>query len=157
MSQQHQKWIQIVKDKLNSEGMTQTHLARACGVKKPTISELLKYGKGSDRLKNRVCDVLGIDESWVDLGEQEMNNTAQKVTRIDKTDLGFEHWVDVTYQVPILENKYTVKLLLLMECKVEDQEVIDYLVSTWKYRDLVLHSVRMYEMERDEGQKRGKR
>lgn len=71
MSQKHQKWIQIVKDKLNSEGMTQTHLARACGVKKPTISELLKYGKGSDRLKNRVCDVLGIDESWVDLGEQE--------------------------------------------------------------------------------------
>ena len=51
MSQQHQKWIQLVKDKLNSEGMTQTHLARACGVKKPTISELLKYGKGSDKLK----------------------------------------------------------------------------------------------------------
>lgn len=51
MSQQHQKWIQLVKDKLNSEGMTQTHLAHACGVKKPTISELLKYGKGSDRLK----------------------------------------------------------------------------------------------------------
>lgn len=71
MSQQHKKWIQLVKDKLNSEGMTQTHLARACGVKKPTISELLKYGKGSDRLKNRVCDVLDIDESWVDLGEQE--------------------------------------------------------------------------------------
>ena len=69
MSQQHQKWIQIVKVKLNSEVMTQTHFARACGVKKPTISELLKYGKGSDRLKNRVCDVLGIDESWVDLGE----------------------------------------------------------------------------------------
>lgn len=73
MSQQHQKWIQLVKEKLDSEGMTQTHLARACGVKKPTISELLKYGKGSDRLKNRVCDVLGIDETWVDLGEQEMN------------------------------------------------------------------------------------
>jgi len=30
---------------------------------------LLKYGKGSDKLKNRVCDVLGIDETWVDLGE----------------------------------------------------------------------------------------
>jgi gp8 len=69
MTQQHQKWTQLVKDKLNSEGMTQTHLARACGVKKPTISELLKYGKGSNRLKNRVCDVLGIDETWVDLGE----------------------------------------------------------------------------------------
>ena len=80
-----------------------------------------------------------------------------ELTSIDKTDLGFEHWVDVTYQVPILKNEYTVKLLLLMECKIEDQEVIEYLVSTWKYRDLVLHSVRMYEMERGEGQKRGKR
>ena len=69
-------------------------------------------------------------------------------TRIEETDLGFEHWVDVTYQVPILENKYTVKLLLLMECKIEDQEVIEYLVSTWKYRDLVLHSLQMYEMEK---------
>lgn len=69
MSQQHQKWIQLVKDKLISEGLTQTHLARACGVKKPTISELLKYGKGSNKLKNRVCDVLGIDETWVDSEE----------------------------------------------------------------------------------------
>lgn len=78
MTQQHQKWIQLVKDKLNSEGMTQTHLARACGVKKPTISELLKYGKGSNRLKNRVCDVLGIDETWVDLGEQKGANMKPK-------------------------------------------------------------------------------
>nr|DAR76942.1 MAG TPA: hypothetical protein [Caudoviricetes sp.] len=70
-----------------------------------------------------------------------------ELTSIDKTDLGFEHWVDVTYQVPILKNKYTVKLLLLMECKIEDQEVIEYLVSTWKYRDLVLHSLQMYEVE----------
>lgn len=73
-----------------------------------------------------------------------------ELTSIDKTDLGFEHWVDVTYQVPILENEYTVKLLLLMECKIEDQEVIEYLVSTWKYRDLVLHSVQMYEMEKNQ-------
>ena len=71
-----------------------------------------------------------------------------ELTSIDKTDLGFEHWVDVTYQVPILKNEYTVKLLLLMECKIEDQETIEYLVSTWKYRDLVLHSLQMYEMEK---------
>lgn len=70
-----------------------------------------------------------------------------ELTSIDKTDLGFEHWVAVTYQVPILKNEYTVKLLLLMECKIEDQEVIEYLVSTWKYRDLVLHSLQMYEVE----------
>lgn len=69
-------------------------------------------------------------------------------TRIEKTDLGFEHWVSVTYSLPILKNEYTVKLLLLMECKIEDQEVIEYLVSTWKYRDLVFHSLQMYEMEK---------
>lgn len=73
-----------------------------------------------------------------------------ELTSIDKTDLGFEHWVEVAYSVPILKNEYKVKLLLLMECRIEDQEVIEYLVSTWKYRDLVLHSVRMYEMERSD-------
>ena len=71
-----------------------------------------------------------------------------ELANVEQTDLGFEHWVDVTYSVPILKNEYTVKLLLLMECRIEDQEVIEYLVSTWKYRELVLHSVRMYEMER---------
>lgn len=69
MSQQHQKWIQLVKAKLEEEQMTQTHLARACGVAKATISELLKYGKGSDKLKNKVADVLRIDESWTRLEE----------------------------------------------------------------------------------------
>ncbi|HGP9783562.1 TPA: hypothetical protein ACLXSI_002183, partial [Streptococcus pneumoniae] len=73
-----------------------------------------------------------------------------KLANVEQTDIGFEHWVDVTYQVPILKNEYTVKLLLLMECRIEDQEVIEYLVSTWKYRDLVLHSVRKYEIEKSE-------
>ena len=77
-----------------------------------------------------------------------MNILNIELDRVEQTDLGFEHLVDVTYTVPILKNEYTVKLLLLMECKIEDQEVIEYLVSTWKYRDLVLHSVQMYEMER---------
>lgn len=77
-----------------------------------------------------------------------MNILNIELASIEQTDLGFEHWVAVTYQVPILKNEYTVKLLLLMECKIEDQEVIEYLVSSWKYRDLVLHSVQMYEMEK---------
>lgn len=78
-----------------------------------------------------------------------MNILKVKLASIEQTDLGFEHWVDVTYSVPILKNEYTVKLLLFMECEIEDQEVIEYLVSTWKYRDIVLHSVWMYEMERE--------
>ena len=79
-----------------------------------------------------------------------MNILNIELASIEQTDLGYEHWVDVTYTVPILKNEYTVKLLLLMECKIEDQEVIEYLVRTWKYRDLVLHSVRMYEVERND-------
>lgn len=66
---------------------------------------------------------------------------------IDETKLGFEHWVNVTYSVPILKNEYTVKLLLLLDFKVDDKELLDYLVSTWKYRDLVLHSVDMHKLE----------
>ena len=85
-----------------------------------------------------------------------MNILKIKLASVEQTDLGFEHWVDVTYTVPILKNEYTVKLLLFMECKIDDQEVIEYLVSTWKYRDLVLHSVRMYEMEREGGKKGAK-
>lgn len=69
MSQQHKKWIHLVKERLQEKQITQTHLARACGVSKTTISELLKYGKGSDRLKNKVSDVLRIDESWTRLEE----------------------------------------------------------------------------------------
>ena len=56
--------------------------------------------------------------------------------------------MDVTYSVPILKNEYTVRLLLLFGFEIEDSEVIEYLVNAWKYRELVLHSVRMYEMER---------
>ena len=84
-----------------------------------------------------------------------MNILKVKLASIEQTDSGYEHWVDVTYQVPILKNKYTVRLLLIFGFEIEDTEVIEYLVNAWKYRELVLHSVRMYELER--GQKRGKR
>ena len=67
---------------------------------------------------------------------------------IDETKLGFEHWVNVTYSVPILKNEYRVKLLLLLDFKLEDKELLDHLISTWKYRDLVLHSLDMHKMEK---------
>ena len=73
-----------------------------------------------------------------------------EVTKIERTELGYEHWVEVTYKAPILMNSYTVKLLLLMNSEIRDKEVIDYLVREFKYRDLVLHSLEMYK-----GQKRG--
>lgn len=67
MNPQLQKWIQLVKDKLHEREMPRGDLAKACGVANATISELLKYGKGSDKLKNKVSDVLSIDESWTRL------------------------------------------------------------------------------------------
>lgn len=79
-----------------------------------------------------------------------MNILKVKLASIEQTELGFEHWVDVTYQVPILKNEYTVKLLLLFDFEIEDPEVIEYLVNAWKYRELVLHSVKMYDMERSD-------
>ena len=76
-----------------------------------------------------------------------MNILNIELTSIEKTNPGFEHWVEVTYSVPILKNEYTVKLLLLLDFKIEYKELLDYLVSTWKYRDIVLHSVDMYKLE----------
>ena len=57
-----------------------------------------------------------------------MNILNIKLASVEQTDLGFEHWVDVTYLVPILKNEYTVKLLILLDFKVEDKELLDYLV-----------------------------
>ena len=36
----------------------------------------------------------------------------------------------------------------LSYCKVLDKELLDYLVSTWKYRDIVIHSVDMNKKEK---------
>ena len=69
------------------------------------------------------------------------------LTWIEKTKLGFEHLVEVVYSVPILKTGYKVKFLLLLDFKVEDKEILDYMVPTWKYRDLVLHLVDMYKLE----------
>ena len=77
-----------------------------------------------------------------------MNILNIELTSIEETKLGFEHWVNVTYSVPILKNEYKVKLLLLLDFKIEDKEILDYLVSTWMYRDLVLHSVDMHKLEK---------
>ncbi len=77
-----------------------------------------------------------------------------ELTSIDKTDLGFEHWIAVTYSLPFLKNEYTVNLLLLLDFKIEDKELLDYLVTSWKYRDIVGHSTMMYQIERGKkGQK----
>ncbi|WP_422664238.1 DUF7720 family protein [Streptococcus oralis] len=61
--------------------------------------------------------------------------------------LGFEHWGEAAYSVSILKNEYKIKLLLLLDFKVEDKELLDYLVSICKYRNLVLHLVEIHKTE----------
>ncbi|HER2973548.1 DUF7720 family protein [Streptococcus anginosus] len=73
-----------------------------------------------------------------------------EVTKVEHTKLGYEHWVNVTYQASILRDSYTVKLLFLMDFVIDDKEVIDYLVTEFRYRDLVRHSVLMYDIENQE-------
>lgn len=73
-----------------------------------------------------------------------------EVTKVEHTKLGYEHWVNVNYQASILRDSYTVKLLFLMDFVIDDKEVIDYLVTEFRYRDLVRHSVLMYDIENQE-------
>ncbi|VRP76019.1 putative phage DNA binding protein [Streptococcus pneumoniae] len=44
--------------------MTQAELAKQVSVASSVISELLKYGKGSESVKEKVADVLGIENPW---------------------------------------------------------------------------------------------
>ncbi|VOV98894.1 putative phage DNA binding protein [Streptococcus pneumoniae] len=41
-----------------------TELAKQVPVTSSVISELLKYGKGSESVKEKVADVLGIENPW---------------------------------------------------------------------------------------------
>lgn len=67
-----------------------------------------------------------------------------------QTELEFEHWIAVTYQVPILKNEYTVNLLVIMDFEIKDKAVLEYMIKEWRYRDLVRHSCQMYIMENKE-------
>ena len=64
MSQQHKKWIEIVKEKIKNRGWSQTDLAIVIGVSPSAITQLFKNGKGSDDLKLRINKKLRISESW---------------------------------------------------------------------------------------------
>ena len=60
MSQQHLKWIELVKERIEKRGWSQT----VVGVSPSAITQLFKDGKGSDDLKLRINKKLRISESW---------------------------------------------------------------------------------------------
>ena len=64
MSQQHRKWIELVKERIEQRGCSPTDLAIVVGVSPSAITQLVKDGKGSDDLKLRINKKLRINESW---------------------------------------------------------------------------------------------
>ncbi|EGF06269.1 hypothetical protein HMPREF9394_1624 [Streptococcus sanguinis SK1057] len=64
MSQQHQKWVELVKCRINEKGWSQSDLATVTGVTPAAITRLLKEGHGSDSLKLEITKKLSISDSW---------------------------------------------------------------------------------------------
>lgn len=62
------KELKIIKAKIKTRlielDMTQAELAKQVFVAPSVISELLKYGKGSESVKEKVADILGIENPW---------------------------------------------------------------------------------------------
>lgn len=70
MSQQHQKWIDLVKKRLHERGWSQSDFAIVLGVSPAMVTRLLKEGHGSDDLKLKVNKKLRISESWESFEEE---------------------------------------------------------------------------------------
>ena len=64
MSKELKKIKAKIKTRLIELDMTQTELAKQVLVASSVISELLRYGKGSDTVKEKVSEVLGIENPW---------------------------------------------------------------------------------------------
>ena len=79
-----------------------------------------------------------------------MNILNIKLASVEQTDLGFEHWVDVTYTAPILKETYTIRIMLLLAFKTRDPEVLYYMINEWRRKDIIHHSILMYDQENRE-------
>ena len=73
-----------------------------------------------------------------------------KIAHVEKSKVGFEHWVDVTYTAPILKETYTVRIMLLLAFETRDPEVLHYMINEWRRRDIIHHSILMYDRENRE-------
>lgn len=95
MSQQHRKWIELVKERIEKRGWSQTELSIVVGVSPSAITQLLKDGKGSDDLKLRINKKIRINESWEKFEEQE-----REMKEIEKNAL-----IDVLRTIILINGK----------------------------------------------------
>jgi len=75
---------------------------------------------------------------------------AEVYSRIESIRLSDELSLEQIKQI-LLDNEYrqTTMIAAPGDFKIEDKELLDYLVTSWKYRDIVGHSTMMYQIERD--------
>lgn len=66
-----------------------------------------------------------------------------------ETAKGVEHWIDVTYQTPILPEPVTVKQLMILSSPITEIEVLTSLIKQYRYRDLLEHSLFLYQLEKE--------
>lgn len=82
------KELKIIKAKIKTRlielDMTQAELAKQVSVASSVISELLKYGKGSESVKEKVADVLGIENPWENI--QSMRKQYEQRSAKSNTD-----------------------------------------------------------------------
>ncbi|HEL1990100.1 TPA: XRE family transcriptional regulator [Streptococcus suis] len=64
MSKELKEIKALIKTRLIELDMKQSELAQSVNVSSSVISELLRYGKGSDNVKQNVATVLGIENPW---------------------------------------------------------------------------------------------
>lgn len=66
-----------------------------------------------------------------------------------ETAKGVEHWIDVTYQTPILSEPVTVKQLMILSKPITEIEELTSLVKQYRYPDLLEHSLFLYQLEKE--------
>lgn len=64
MSKELKEIKALIKTRLIELDMKQSELAKSVNVSSSVISELLRYGKGSDNVKQNVATVLEIENPW---------------------------------------------------------------------------------------------
>lgn len=78
-----------------------------------------------------------------------MNILLCELVMVIETPKGVEHWIDVTYQTPILPEPVTVKQLMILGSPITEIEVLTSLVKQYRYRDLLEHSLFLCQLEKE--------
>ena len=78
-----------------------------------------------------------------------MNILLCELVMVIEAPKGVEHWIDVTYQTPILPEPVTVKQLMILGSPITEIEVLTSLVKQYRYRDLLEHSLFLCQLEKE--------